>query len=1100
MDHYYIGGGVPNQGFPVSSFDHFNHVSLFDQQRQFPYAQPNPGLWARAMPDQSPMAPQHVQSFPQQFGPPVLGPPVVDQSIDAVGWGGQMLPDNSGYKVPWFGKNSGKGGNARGGRGKGRNNGNDHRGQQRNRAQWNRNRSSNDSSSTNEDMMTVEDMIALVRSCHESRPLCEEVIRGMRHFDSRTCSGLLKDLSKMGLCNRAMEIFDRLRQTDAHELRSLCDVYTYTAMISMCIYQQDVDRALRLVDEMRNKGIERNVHTYTALMNVCIKCGKCQLALESYKKMLEDGITPNVVTYNTLIDIYGKMGQWEQAVKVLVNMRSEGVEAVLRTYNTLIITCNMCNQPREALAVYNRLLSEGFSPNATTYNALISAYGKAGQLDKVMEVFEEMMRKGCERSVITYSSLISACEKAGQWEVALDLFTEMQKEGCVPNTVTFNSLITACAQGAQWEKACEVFDQMSDQGCAPDVVTYTALISANERGGQWRRALKAYERMILQRCRPDAIVYNAIIDAVWETGVIWAQRKALCIFETARSQGHFKQQTIRNVPRAEVNLHALTAGVAVLSLYSWLLDLKMVVLREGPDALPQTLSIVTDKGRTSKEQGNLVVKEAVAAMMNTWEAPFRPTQDTTYAGVLEADGRDVACWLAGPTFEERLFGFFPCTSITPALANKVPFEEGLKNNSNIVIDDSSFSDEISVEARCTEAFAAVHQFESSHSLTLQAMGLTYLQRRAELVQRLFKYGKQLNLRDEIAHDAVLLMDRAMSTSYEVKEDLLELLSVACLGLAMKRTERGNHLPSNEVLEQVTDCRASAVEKMEYNLNQVLGGDTSAISTLRCVMLYLERLGSRFLDARSAAEIAGSTVSLVERSMSDLTFLNCRPSVVAAAILYAERRSRGVIPFWPSMLAKLTGYQDMSSPELTVAIRGAQKLCQWSSDSPVSIADATVIPSLALMANSGADVGGSAAELTSFLMSAAPSNDLMESVGSDFNPRLLQLEPSLSFPPYDSPLSQLGSVQDMTPQVPVRSHSTDDNGVIANRVDGVVVAQGATMPPGVVQSLSYVTSGFPSIIPHSHALLGSATTSARMNPNPIPVAASGGLDVTDVLEN
>lgn len=28
-----------------------------------------------------------------------------------------------------------------------------------------------------------------------------------------------------------------------------------------------------------------------------------------------------------------------------------------------------------------------------------------------------------------------------------------------------------------------------------------------------------------------------------------------------------------------------------------------------------------------------------------------------------------------------------------------------------------------------------------------------------------------------------------------------------------------------------------------------------------------------------------------------------------------------------MLAKLTGYQDMSSPELTVAIRGAQKLCQ-----------------------------------------------------------------------------------------------------------------------------------------------------------------------------
>ena len=232
---------------------------------------------------------------------------------------------------------------------------------------------------------------------------------------------------------------------------------------------------------------------------------------------------------------------------------------------------------------------------------------------------------------------------------------------------------------------------MRVQGCAPDVVTYTALISANERGGQWRRALQAYEEMLTQDCKPDAIVYNAIIDAVWETGVIWAQRKALTIFECARRQGHFKQQPIRNVHRAEVNLHALTAGVAVMSLYSWLLDLKyrlfdlysastesilcslfrMLALKEGASALPVQLCIVTDKGRTSKEQGNLVVKEAVAAMMNSWGAPFRPMHDSMYAGVLEASGRDVAVWLSEERFEERLFGFFPCTNLLPSNANKV---------------------------------------------------------------------------------------------------------------------------------------------------------------------------------------------------------------------------------------------------------------------------------------------------------------------------------------------------------------------------------------------------------------------------------------------
>ncbi len=52
----------------------------------------------------------------------------------------------------------------------------------------------------------------------------------------------------------------------------------------------------------------------------------------------------------------------------------------------------------------------------------------------------------------------------------------------------------------------------------------------------------------------------------------------------------------------------------------------------------------------------------------------------------------------------------------------------------------------------------------------------------------------------------------------------------------------------------------------------------------------------------------------------MAFLNCRPSVIAAAVIYAERRARGIIPFWPYMLAKLSGYDNMSTPELSVAIK------------------------------------------------------------------------------------------------------------------------------------------------------------------------------------
>jgi pentatricopeptide repeat domain-containing protein 1 len=115
-------------------------------------------------------------------------------------------------------------------------------------------------------------VVALARRAPHGEPLPDRLRDALRHLDSRAAALLLKDLSKAGLDERAIELFDWLRALpERHPLRALCDVYTYTAMISLCIYQQNVDRATDLLREMRARGVERNVHTYTALMNVCIK-------------------------------------------------------------------------------------------------------------------------------------------------------------------------------------------------------------------------------------------------------------------------------------------------------------------------------------------------------------------------------------------------------------------------------------------------------------------------------------------------------------------------------------------------------------------------------------------------------------------------------------------------------------------------------------------------------------------------------------------------------------------------------------------------------------------------------------------------------------
>ena len=64
------------------------------------------------------------------------------------------------------------------------------------------------------------------------------------------------------------------------------------------------------------------------------------------------------------------------------------------------------------------------------------------------------------------------------------------------------------------------------------------------------------------------------------------------------------------------------------------------------------------------------------------------------------------------------------------------------------------------------------------------------------------------------------------------------------------------MPGDAEIERVLGVRLRAVEGMDKSVRQVLGADTSAISTLRCLKLYLERLGCDFQNPSELQRIAG----------------------------------------------------------------------------------------------------------------------------------------------------------------------------------------------------------------------------------------------------
>jgi len=752
--------------------------------------------------------------------------------------------------------------------------------------------------------MSVEDLVRVIQSLPADTSVVLAVSQALCYLDSRALAALLKELAKVGCANRAVELFDWLRNFEpGDDLASLCDVYTYTTMVSLCGQQRQLRRGIQLVAEMRARGVQCNVHTYSALMNVCIKCGELELAIDVYKQMKPEGCQPNVVTFNTLIDVYGKTGQWEEAVNVLDLMQREGLEPEIRTYNTAIIACNMCGQPEEALKVYDRLIAAGHTPIATTHTALISAYGKSGQLHKALQTFQTMIRTGCERNIITYNALLATCERCGEWELALQLFNQMHKEGCHPNTVSFNSLINVCAQAGKWEKAAEIFERMKIQNCKPDSMTYTALLHAFEKGGQWHRAVRIFEQMVQQGCRLDTLVHHTIIDLLWQSGVVWAQGKALQLFNSALRNYHVRLGVLQSLEDGvlEASVPSLSVGVAVLSLLKWLSDTRHSLEQEGVQLLGNQVVIVVGRTKNSREQNLAEVKDSIVSMLKGLGALNPIFEDAPTGMKCTMSSADFAEWLCSDETKHAL---------------KRYVEDGL----HVEMSREILAEDLETEARCREAFMAVRQFEDTHSLRYDLMGQGYLEQRRELVYMAYGIGNQYDLKEETVHDAILIMDRIMSTGVKIQDGVWAVFVAALVFISACRSEVPTKVMAMDDIDNYVNFPVGSVAKMEEQIVAALYHDTSAISAIRVLKLYFERLGYKTMESGGGESIFGC----LREALLSPEFVNIRPSVVAAALLYQDRESKGKVKLWPSSLMHLTGI-NVSDADFQAAVYAARGL-------------------------------------------------------------------------------------------------------------------------------------------------------------------------------
>jgi len=323
-------------------------------------------------------------------------------------------------------------------------------------------------------------------------------------------------------------------------------------VLDVCVSARDMDRARKLIEEMKRMSA-LDIITYNTLLKGYCGMGDVKGAKALLKEMDEAGHPPNDVSFNCLINAAVSNrchDTFQEAWDIIEMMNRRGVAVdhytisimmkalkkvknpkdVSRTLelldkcaprldvcadeillNTVLETCirhRECGRLQDLIAAYKR---SSLRPAVHTYGSLIKACSSLKHVDECWLFWQEMEEtRGLQPNDIVLGCMLDALVCSGNIEDAIALF-EKWKTRVPPNTVMYSTIIKGFANTQQPERAMSTWRAMREQKMTMNTVVYNSIIDAQARVGMMDNVSDLIEQMEPDGCTPDGITYSTIV-------------------------------------------------------------------------------------------------------------------------------------------------------------------------------------------------------------------------------------------------------------------------------------------------------------------------------------------------------------------------------------------------------------------------------------------------------------------------------------------------------------------------------------------------------------------------------------------------------------
>ncbi|URD80744.1 PPR repeat [Musa troglodytarum] len=177
-----------------------------------------------------------------------------------------------------------------------------------------------------------------------ARSLFEEMVAAGVSPNEKTLTSLIKIYGKARWSRDALELWERMKSKGWP-----VDFILYNTLLSMCADLGLEDEAEKLFEDMRrpDRYARPDSWSYTAMINIYGSGGKPDRAVKMFEEMLEKGVEPNVMSCTCLIRCLGKAGRIGDAVRVFETAMERGIRPDDRLCGCLLSVAALCEEGGE---------------------------------------------------------------------------------------------------------------------------------------------------------------------------------------------------------------------------------------------------------------------------------------------------------------------------------------------------------------------------------------------------------------------------------------------------------------------------------------------------------------------------------------------------------------------------------------------------------------------------------------------------------------------------------------------------------------------------------------------------------------------------------